>query len=215
MASAVDICNLALARLGDEATVSAISPADGSVQAMHCARFYPIARDMMMEAHPWKFAFRRAAIATTTDKARGWAFAYAMPSGCLKVLAIKHSEDYALTEGAEYEIGANDSGTMLIYTNQEDANLEYIALTTDTSKFTPLFVDALSWLLASYLAGPLLKGDVGMNAGRNAFANFRVAFSMAANSDADQRNVTPTHTPDWIGARGSSALFMADGKVTY
>ena len=45
MSTPVDICNLALARLGDEANVQSISPPDGSTQAALCAQFYPIARD--------------------------------------------------------------------------------------------------------------------------------------------------------------------------
>ena len=45
MPSEVDICNLALGHLGDSATVATIDPPEGSAQAEHCARFYPIARD--------------------------------------------------------------------------------------------------------------------------------------------------------------------------
>ena len=49
MASEVDICNLALGHLGDNATVASLNPPEGSVQAQHCARFYPIARDALLE----------------------------------------------------------------------------------------------------------------------------------------------------------------------
>ena len=59
MSSEVDICNLALSHLGDEASLASIDPPEGSAQADHCAKFYPIARDLMLEKHPWKFATRR------------------------------------------------------------------------------------------------------------------------------------------------------------
>ena len=36
MSSDVDICNLALARLGDEANIVSISPPDQSAQAGYC-----------------------------------------------------------------------------------------------------------------------------------------------------------------------------------
>ena len=62
MASEVDICNLALGHLGDNATVSSISPPEGSAQAEHCARFYPIARDALLEMHNWNFAMRLSLI---------------------------------------------------------------------------------------------------------------------------------------------------------
>ena len=43
MATEVDICNLALAHLGDDATIATIKPPEGSAQAEKAARFYPIA----------------------------------------------------------------------------------------------------------------------------------------------------------------------------
>ncbi|NBQ76422.1 MAG: hypothetical protein EBU14_13895, partial [Acetobacteraceae bacterium] len=59
MASEVDICNLALANLGDTATVASINPPEGSAQSEHCSRFYPIARDTLLEMHNWNFSTRR------------------------------------------------------------------------------------------------------------------------------------------------------------
>ena len=52
MASAVDICNLALSHLGDTATVASLDPPEGSAQAEHCARFYPVARDALVRGRP-------------------------------------------------------------------------------------------------------------------------------------------------------------------
>jgi hypothetical protein len=77
MAAEVDICNAALGHLGDEATVAAITPPDGSVQAGHCARFYPMARDELLEMHTWRFNTQRAVLALSPSPPAGWAFAYA------------------------------------------------------------------------------------------------------------------------------------------
>jgi hypothetical protein len=60
MATEVDICNLALGHLGDNATVASLTPPEGSAQAEHAARFYPISRDTLLESHAWNFATRRA-----------------------------------------------------------------------------------------------------------------------------------------------------------
>ena len=76
MASEVDICNVALGHLGDEAAISAIDPPDGSVQASHCARIYPMARDELIEMHNWRFAVKRKALAllaTTEQPQTLWA----------------------------------------------------------------------------------------------------------------------------------------------
>ena len=60
---------------------------------------------------------------------------------------------------------------------------------------------ALGWLLASYLAGPVLKGDAGAAAAKSAYQNFLVTFSLAKTSDANQRKVRPEHSPAWIARR--------------
>ena len=60
MATAVDICNLSLGMLGDSGDVTSITPPDGSPQAGHCARWYPLALRKLYEEHDWSFAIRRA-----------------------------------------------------------------------------------------------------------------------------------------------------------
>ena len=56
MATEVDICNMALSFLGDRATVTSINPPEGSAQAEHCARFYPMALNEMLAQARWSFA---------------------------------------------------------------------------------------------------------------------------------------------------------------
>ena len=154
MASEVDICNLALARLGDNATVASIDPPEGSAQAEHCARFYAIARDSLLEMHAWKFATRRVQLAKLTVPSWDWSFAYAEPTGALKLLGVLSATASNDDETQPYEAESDANGAAIILTNQEDASLRFVARVTDTTKFSPLFVDALAWLLASYLAGP-------------------------------------------------------------
>lgn len=200
MASEVDICNLALARLGDTANVSSIDPPEGSAQAEHCARFYPIARDSLLEMHAWKFATRRVQLAKLAVAPDNWSFAYAIPNGALKLLAVLPpggTDD----DAQPYEVEVIDGSSPTILTDQADASLRYIARVTDTTKFSPLFVDALAWLLASYLAGPVIKGDAGAAMARACMQSFLLAFSNARVSDANQRKVRPEHTPAWIAGR--------------
>lgn len=88
MSSDVDICNLALARLGDDATVSSLTPPEGSIQAERCSRFYPIARNSVLEMNSWAFATRRGQLAQLTQSSNQWLYTYAIPSQCLNVLAV-------------------------------------------------------------------------------------------------------------------------------
>lgn len=201
MASEVDICNLALARLGDNATVASIDPPEGSAQAEHCARFYPVARDSLLEMHAWKFATRRVLLAQLTTDTWNWSYAYAEPTGVLKLLAVLPASASSDADTQEYEAETDGNGTPIILTDQEGASLRYVAHVTDTTVFSPLFVDALAWLLASYLAGPVLKGDAGAAMAKACLQSFMLALSNAKVSDANQRKVRPEHKPDWIAGR--------------
>lgn len=217
MASALDICNLALAHLGDSANVSSIDPPEGSAQAEHCARFYPVARDSLLEMHNWSFATRRVQLALLAeDIDTAWSYAYAAPNGMVKPIAVLLDGSTNDADAQPYITETLSTGLVIIYTNAENAVLRYVARVTDTTKFTPLFVDALSWLLASYLAGPIIKGDSGVQAGRACFQTFTGQYQRAAGSDANLQNVRKNHVPDSIKARGGCYVpdrCMADGRV--
>lgn len=201
MASEIDVCNLALAHLGDDATVASIDPPEGSAQAEHCARFYPIARDTLLESHNWKFATRRATLAQLDVESFNWAFAYAEPNNALRIVSILPADAVITDEGEEFETVGDDAGRSLIFTDLEDATAIYTTVVTDTTKFPPLFIDALARLLASYLAGPVLKGDVGKAEAKAQFQAFRMALNLAIVSDANQRKVKPEHSVEWMTGR--------------
>lgn len=204
MASEVDICNIALARLGDDATVSSIDPPEGSPQAEHCARFYTVARDSLLEMHPWRFATRRAPLAALAVNSYGWAFAYAAPTGAIRLLGVlpPTGADALKADATQpYETESTADGASIILTNQQGASVRFIARVTDTTTFSPLFVDALAWLLASYLAGPVIKGDAGVAMARACAQSFAVALANARVSDANQREIHPEHVPEWLAGR--------------
>jgi hypothetical protein len=224
MSSEVDICNLALSHLGDEASVSAITPPDGTAQAAHCKRFYPIARDMLLEMHPWTFATKRSALSEATNEAEDdWAYAYALPNLCIRPLSSYLPGTPARYFGNEttdagshpFIVEAAEDGSAILYTNVETATLRYIARVTDTSKFTSGFVVLLARLLAVYLAGPIIKGRDGMAVSKEQMRLFTAEFGMAASRDANsgKRNIYETYRPAHLAGRGLPAL--PDPQVTY
>lgn len=206
MSSEVDICNLGLAHLGDEATVSSINPPEGSAQAAHCSRFYPMARDSLLEMHNWGFATRRAVLAQLTNDRAEWLFAYALPSSTLKVLSVlpPGATDELIASGAyapqRYTLASAASGKVL-YTNQENAILLYTVAVSDTTQFSPLFKLTLSWYVASMLAGPVLKGDVGAAEAKRCMQMVGAYLKQAKESDSNQRNVRPAPSVPWIAGR--------------
>lgn len=224
MASAVDICNLALGYLGDAATVSSIDPPEGSAQATHCARFYPIALAAMLEMHPWSFSTVRTALTQITNPSDTWAYAYAAPSDVINMLAVLPPDaldDYSagvplpdvqpvlagpMLQGSGYTPQPFSPETLLdgqdiILTNQPSAVLRYTRYVSDTAKFSPLFVTALSYLLASKLAGPLIKGDAGRAEAKAQLQQFVYWYGQARDSDSSQRKIAPVHQVPWVNAR--------------
>lgn len=220
MASVVDLCNLALGHLGDDATVSSIDPPEGSAQAEHCQRFYPIARDQLLAMHTWSFATKRVALGllNTTELPASWLFCYARPSNCLSAVSVLMptitdvvSASFTApapvvddTDTQEFIEEVLQDGTQVIFSNVENATLRYITSVTDTTKFTPLFNVALARLLASYLAGPILKGEAGMKvaeAHMQVFLKVDQPRAEAADSRARKVNKYNTFIPDALQAR--------------
>lgn len=218
MASVIDICNLALSHLGDEAQVAAISPPDGTVQASHCARYYPIARDVLLTVGVrWHFATKRVALAAVDNEFEDdWAYAYALPSTCLKPLSLllpgvpeRNLGTQDTDAGSHpYIVEADEDGNKVLYATVDGAYLRYIDAVTDTTKFTPLFVVALSRLLAAYLAGPILKGETGIRVSQAQLKWFEAEYAKAAAAEANvgKRTGYQDHRPAWLAGRSLPSI---------
>lgn len=222
--SQIAIWNLALGRLGDGATVGA--PDERSRQAELCRQFYPLARRSVLEMRDWNFNTRTAALAPVDPPAAQtslWQFAYAFPANALRVLhvgepaivaQINHSAD-ARRDGAaiggalaryasDFEIETAEDGGRIILSNTPNAVARFTFDVLDEARWSPLFTDAMTWYLASTLAGPLLLGETGRNQGRAMLQEFRLLIGEAGASDANQgqnSRLRDQHTPDFIGAR--------------
>ena len=191
MASEIDICNLALSHFGQSASVSSINPPDGSAEAEHCQRFYPIARDELLEHHAWTFASKRATLAEVTNDRTDFAYKYALPADCLKprrVLPAGYAEDEM--NGAVFEW--EDTS---LYTNEASATLVYTFKFTNTARMSPKFVSALAWRLASYISGPITKDATGRIQG-NLFQRsvVELGHAMTSNANADRNRAAHVST---------------------
>ncbi len=201
MASEVDISNLALSHLGDVAQVVAISPPDGTVQAEHCARFYPMSRDITLESRTWNFAIKRKVLADLGSPPQSWLYRYARPSACIRLLAVLQEDSVAGDDTEPFIEETQDDGTRTILTDVPIATLRYISAITDTTKFSPLFTGALSWKLASFLAGPILKGKQGIQVADYCEKQYVSMLGMASTSDASTNKPKSGYVPSAINAR--------------
>lgn len=225
MASVVDICNTALSHIGDSANVASIDPPDGSSQAGYCATFYPIALAALLEMATWGFATLRVALAEVDNPTSTWAYAYKCPSNSINLISVlsndaldDYSESYAagrtcfpdfsnFNQAASrytpqpYAAEIDSKGNQIILTNQVDAVLRYTMAISDPTKFSPLFVLALSYLLASMLAGPIIKGTTGATMSVNMLKAFEVWEAKAEASDANQHHTEVKQVVSWMAGR--------------
>lgn len=206
MASVVQLCNMALSHIGSDARVTSISPPDGSVEAGHCATFYDLARTEMLEPGSWAFSLKRTTLAQRTNASNAWAYAYGKPSDCMRALRIlrptmgvtvfnqdtvtAHIDD---RDSAQFEIEGD-----VIYSNEPSAVLVYVQDVTDSTKFPPTFTAALSFLLAGYLAGPIIKGNEGARLGdamrQRAMSAAEISAAASANASSAETAVQSTIT---------------------
>lgn len=201
MASIIDICNIALSELGNKAQVVSISPPDGTVEADLCARFYPVARDEMLEFGDWTFARKRATLAQlATNPSTLWAYAYAKPSDCLVTRRILSGvNEFKENDSADFDVEGD-----IILTDRADAVLIYTATSNDPTKYPPSFVTTVGYKLGAFLAGPIIRGEAGTNAAQALHKLAKTSATEALSTDANRMWRQGWYTPSMVAARGGN-----------
>lgn len=205
MASEVQICNLALSRIGEDGSIISLDPPEGSEHAAACAAFYQRALGSLLESHDWSFAtVRMAPGKLATEDTHGWRAAYVLPPECARVISVQSLNDtthYYAPENGHYEIESKE-GQRALYTDCELPIVRYITATPNPGSFTSLFIDALAWRLASDLAGRIIKSKEGITVVNACMRNYQIALGEATRKDTKEKNQPAEHVPDWIKARG-------------
>lgn len=144
MASEVQICNMALTRIG-AATITSLT--DGTTSANLCNTLIDDLSYRVMIQGSWSSCIFREQLAQTVHTPHfGYAYEYQLPTSpkCLKVLDIDGDPfiDYVV-EGDK------------LLTDEATVYLRYIGVPTSTEDYGPLLTEAIEVLLASYLAYPI------------------------------------------------------------
>ena len=159
MASKTEICNLALSHLSVEKEISNIDTDRGSEAAV-CRRYFEISRDDTMRDFDWPFASKILALALIEEGPNDeWDFSYQYPSDCMRLRRILSGirNDSRQTR-VPYKLASSGTST-IVYTDKEDAEVEYTVKITDSSLFPADFILALSYKLAMYIAPRITGGD--------------------------------------------------------
>ncbi len=148
MMDKIDVCNLALSRIGIE---NIETLAEASEPARVCSQFYDHCRRVVLRKYPWTWAMRRVQLAELTDKPPGFFYAYRYPSGCVALRKLYNACSNNIPAYTGYQIIGDKSGRV-ICTDAANASAEYTADIEDTGLFDEQFVEALSWKLAGAIA---------------------------------------------------------------
>lgn len=171
--SEVEICKIALSHIRGG---SINSLTEASLPAQQCSLLYPNARDMVLSAAPWGFNKVVDALALRSDTVFGWAYLYQYPANAIRInkLILNYN---AVTAGAYRTRSIEDllpdlnaqiphkiynvAGKKVIATNMSDLRIEYGIKITDVNMFDIEVDMAISHLLASWLAVPIVGGELG------------------------------------------------------
>lgn len=214
----VAICNLALSHLGQSSVIVNIDPPDQSREARLCAIHYPTARDFLIAKAKPSFARKRGPLtdaSLTVTLPATWAYAYALPSSSIHFFGVFDPTSVYDETAQPYEHEINDDDDQVLYTNTADAWGRWLIAVTDASKFPPLFAQALSYVLAGYLAGPIIKGAAGVETGKGHIQMGLAMLGLFEADDANQRERAEIrdevrHLPSWIAARGYASYTTED-----
>ncbi len=172
------ITNLALRHLSENPVTSIDPPDPDSKAAAAGAAWYDQARRSTLEAHPWRFAQKKINLAAdATAPVFEFAKRYQLPPDFVRMVRIgpnwsNPEEEYDIVENY---IECNlDSPLQLVYIRNLD----------DATKFSPKFVDALSYKLAAYMAFEITNNAQVVGAME---AQFSASLSAAASVQGQNR----------------------------
>lgn len=211
----VDICNLALGRVGVDRTI--VSLDEQSKEARNCRRFYPLARDEVLEKVVWPFTVRIQSLAPLTAGSLlpGWGYQFQAPSDMLQALEVAPDSDvtslagyytdccgpWAPARGARHafrKAQSADGTATAILCNMATPWLVYSARVTDTAQYSTLCASAIADRLAMELAMPMTVDPRWFNVAQQRFVN---TFTDAASRAFDQEVASPSPEPAAIRAR--------------
>lgn len=142
----VQICNLALARLGD-ARITTL--ADATAQAQYCTLFYTQTVAELQAEFDWQFCRKQVSLTNGSSPLGGYTYQYDLPADYIRsfrLANIDESENFG-----QWEI----LSTYLQTNFASPVTLDYIANITDASKYPAIFTELLAVKLAGVLAMPL------------------------------------------------------------
>ena len=216
MSNQLDICNLALFKLGHSTRIATL--AENSLEANTFNALWEQTLAFVQTDGIWPFLLRTEALAPSADDPPpGWRFRYSRPNTCLTAWALANEDSLRAfrllqvwcqpewrwaTFGSlfDWQTVYGSSETEIV-TDVEDAWLVYTSSEDNTSRFPPKFVEALACRLAFDAAGPII-GQMGLNNRGALLQEYQLARNDAATHDYNEAVDTGMADALAVQARG-------------
>jgi hypothetical protein len=197
MASAVDICNLALQRLGAR---SIASLTENTTAGRECNRVYEHARDTELRAHPWSFARARAELAaSSTAPTFGFAAQYPLPSDYVRLLPARNvADNVTVLGGIDPNIDWQIEGRSILTDDTAPLQIVYLKKVTDPNDFDDLFTDLLVARIAMDIAEKVTQSNTKKADAQNRYAATKAE---AKKINAFERPPQEFPADEWVVAR--------------
>lgn len=146
--SQLEICNMALGRMGTEKAISALYPDENTAEARQCARFWESNRDATLSESPWKGSRKVAELSLdeTAPDDPNWDYQYTLPADFIREIEVVNASGYAVN----YTLVGGK-----LYANNDEVFMKYVFKQTDTTKYHPLLIEAMACRLAHLISMPL------------------------------------------------------------
>jgi hypothetical protein len=196
------ISNAALSHLGVTSRIADLDT-DKSKEAVACRTFFDQVRAEILRDFAWPFASKIVVLEKVADSPnQDWAYSYRVPSDKSRCIRILNGISRFETRDTRIPFKlSNDSQGPILFTDQPDAQLEYIFDQEDLSYAPADFNAACSLLLASYIGPQVMAGDK-YNLRRTAFEMYQVKLSFAETNAANEEQNDPPAESEFITVRG-------------
>lgn len=204
--SAVEVCNLALDLLKQDAIASITAPTTGTESI--CARWYDHVRRATLRKHPWNFAATRDTVtANATAPAFGYSAAFDLPNDFIRLLTI--GDDAIDDLQGKYQL--EDGQLLFSYSTDSALKIRYVYDFTDVAHMDPLFIDVLAAEIALRIAYKVTGSD---DATTRITEHLKLIAPEAYAIDGQERPPQRIQRSKFLDARGRGSSSGVAGKWT-
>jgi hypothetical protein len=205
------VVNMALSRIGVSKRI--VDLANDLTEEAVLARSHVLEDvNQVLRDFDWPFATRYATLVlvagtSTVPVNQDWQYSYRLPTACMKARRLVNQtlvgRDYDRNP-PKFRIGGDDTGTLLLYTNEATSTASPLVLEYTVRSICPslygdaLFRDALAWKFAFSLAPPLSKDSKKQDYCR---AMYERAIALAKVPAAQEQQQAKPGQADWINDR--------------